>query len=200
MRLGKKLLSFFFTTIMKYIQILAISFFLLSMNSCATDQYPNQGIEINLYMVNAMDEMVTTFEEGEIPILVLDVNNRGEEIWLNPALHYGEYLLLYAKGKENGLLGNFYENGQITNEHRPTIFKGNAQTIIRFPWLWTDELKTEIIELDLEGQEKSRRFSTNTFADPQNNLLSKGTYAVRVSFPAAWGVTVNQIELEFHIQ
>lgn len=186
---------------MKYMQILTLSSFLIFMISCNPEQeYPDHSIEINMYMVNTLDEVVTSFNQGEVPILVLEITNRGEEIRLNPALHYGEHILLYPKGKDDDLLGIFYKNGQISNEIRPTIFKGNARTIIRFPWVWTGELEAEIIELDLNGQELSRRFSSNTFADPQNNLLSTGTYVIRILLPSEWEIGLNQNELVFHIK
>ncbi|WP_157972266.1 hypothetical protein [Pleomorphovibrio marinus] len=175
---------------------------LLTHSGCHGDPgiNPEQPLQIDMYLVNESGLITTSFEKGQIPIVVLEVINYGDEVRLNPAFHYGEHILLYVKQSDNKKLGNFYKNGQVTNEIRPTRFKGYSKTYLKFPWLWTSEIRAKITESDLESKETTQYFPANTFADPLNECLPKGEYEVRLVLPKEWEVFVNKLEMEFYVR
>lgn len=169
--------------------------------SCNNDLEPAHIIQVDIYLVNESGQVTTSFEEGQIPVAVLEVTNNGkEEARLSPALHYGEHVLLYTKEPDNEMLGSFYSNGQLTNEIRSTRIKGNSKTIISLPWIWTSELKAHITEVKLKREETTGYFPANTFADPLNGYLPKGEYIVRLNLPGEWNVWENKSELHISVR
>jgi hypothetical protein len=117
------------------------SLFLFGGLSCSeNDELVDATVTFNFELQNKGGEARTTFYEGENIFLSLKVTNTTEEdLSLDPAIHYENIIQLYKITEEGeSFLGNFYENGQLTNEYRQTIFEKNTITEIVFPWVWSN--------------------------------------------------------------
>lgn len=182
---------------MKIVPLLVFSFVVVSCGKEKLDQYDTS--QISVHLVNASGNPTTSFREGEVPVVIFKVVNLEGELRLNPALHYGEHILLYNDGFGTVPIGNFYANGQLANIIVPSIYKGQTKTTIIFPWIWTADLEAEIIEYSLDGEEQDRQATSNSFSAPDNLPLGKGEYTVRLSLPDEWGVPVGKDEINFSI-
>lgn len=184
--------------------ILTVLFFLFSalvVSSCEKQAGRFQRTQISIYLINEEGKKTTHFKQGEIPIVVLEVVNAGKEkLKLYPRLHNREYILLYNNDKQNSeIIGNFYSDGQLTNDDPPTIYSSETITRIQLPWIWTEKIIGEIIEYTLDGNERTRNITSNSFDPGDNNFLTIGNYKVKLSIPSEWDIPVDKSEIIFRV-
>lgn len=189
--------NFFFKRIRLIWAMLFVLFPMFVVSSCEKQSGQFQQTQVSIFLINAKGEKTMQFKQDEIPIVVFEVVNTGEEMKFYPAFHEGEYILLYNEQKSSEPIGNFYSNGQYTNIILPSTFKSNTVTRIQLPWVWTDELKAEIIEYNFDGKEINRFESY--FISANNSTLAKGNYRVKLSVPAEWNILVARSEIIFRV-
>lgn len=185
--------------------IVFILFPLFVVSSCEKQSDQFRQTQVSIYLINAEGKKTTQFKQGEIPIAVFEVVNAGEdELKFYPALHTGEYILLYSDQKSLEPIGNYYSNRQYTNIILPSTFKGKTVTKIQLPWIWTDAMKGKIIEYDFDGKEISSHetFGSenfDTYGPADNSPLEKGNYRVKLSVPDGWDIRVAKSEINFQV-
>lgn len=185
--------------------LLFILFPLFVVSSCEKQPDQFRQTQVSIFLINAEGKKNTQFKQDEIPIVVFEVVNAGEnQLKFYPALHTGEYILLYHDQKSSESIGNFYSNRQYTNIILPSTFKAKTVTRIQLPWIWTNAVMGEVIECNLDEEQISNRETFgpenySTYGPADNSLLAIGNYSVKLFLPEEWDIKVAQKEITFQV-
>jgi len=189
----------------KILFILIISsLFLFGGMSCNENEEFDATVTFNFELQNQVGEATTVFHEGENIFMSLKVTNTtDEDLSLDPAIHYQNIIQLFKITEEGeSFLGNFYENGQLTNEYRQTIFTESTFTEIIYPWVWYEDVQAELIMRKTnELEEKKVSPINNTYEAPNNSYPAIGSYVVKLNIPKEWGIEFAKEEtrIEFEV-
>ena|SRR5690554_4136274 len=179
--------------------LLFIFFPLFVVSSCEKQSDQFRQTQVSIFLINAEGKKTTQFKQDEIPIVVFEVVNAGKEVLsLYPRLYNREGIMLYDD-ENSEPIGNFYSDGQLTNDDPATRYGRETVTRIQLPWIWTDELRGEKIECTLDGEEISKELTHNSYSPASNSPLEKGNYRVKLYVPEVWEIRVAQEEITFQV-